>query len=1039
MSLARASVGRPVFALMITMVVIVLGGAALSRLQIDLLPSIELPTITVRTSFDGADPLVMERLVTQIVEEIVATVPGVVEMTSSSYEGNSRIRVSFAWGTDVDTAAIEVRATLEDEINELPDDIGSVRVSKFDVDSFPVVLLGISSKLNPVELTEIVENQIRYRFSRITGVAQVDPWGGFNREIRIELDPARINALGLPLNDVLQAIRNANLDLPAGKIEEGSYQMTLRAPAEFSNLDQIRSTVVGRNDDNLITLRQIASVQDTYQTKSRIIRVNGQQGLRVAIRKQPGENTVEVAGRVLDEVDAINDAFPQIEVIPVINQGNFIERAISNVTLSVLYGGSLAIFILLFFLRNLRSTMVISLAIPVSVIATFAMLYAGGFTLNLMSLGGLALGVGMMVDSSVVVLENIFRRKQTTGEDSKTAAINGTREVSSAVIAGTITTLVIFLPLIFMKGVSGIMFRELAYVIMFSLLCALLVSLSLVPVMSSSILARTSSSSPSKGWLMTRLESGYQWLLSFSLKWRWSTLLLCSAIFGSSLLLTEHIGTEFIPPSDEGEVRVTGEMEVGTRIDLIDQQTRLLEKKVFEAVPEAVATVTSVAASGTFGRSAASGEIRLSLVPAKQRQRSNTEIASDLRTLLEGTIPGMTVRVRAPQGQFLLDRILPNVDGVDIEVRGFDLDTLGMLSRRVRDSISDVPGITDVQLSRDAGIPQQEIVIDREKAADLGLSVRDVTEVIETAVAGSNAGEYRVDGNSYRILLQLKDAERLSIDEILDLVIRTDSGELIALRNLISTKRGSGPVTIERKDQQRLITVKTNVSGRDLGAVARDIQDRLDTIARPMGFELLISGTFEEQEQAFTELLWSLMLALALVYMVLAAQYESYIDPLIVMFSTPFAATGVIITLFLTDTTMNLQSGIGCILLGGIVVNNAILLVDQTNQFRRSGMSTIQSLKETGTRRLRPVLMTTLTTILALLPLALGIGEGADAQAPMARAVVGGLTVSTLITLVLIPVIYSLVHGNLPISEDVSKITTKSDSTAGISNQNLTG
>jgi len=462
MSLARASVGRPVFALMITMVVIVLGGAALSRLQIDLLPSIELPTITVRTSFDGADPLVMERLVTQIVEEIVATVPGVVEMTSSSYEGNSRIRVSFAWGTDVDTAAIEVRATLEDEINELPDDIGSVRVSKFDVDSFPVVLLGISSKLNPVELTEIVENQIRYRFSRITGVAQVDPWGGFNREIRIELDPARINALGLPLNDVLQAIRNANLDLPAGKIEEGSYQMTLRAPAEFSNLDQIRSTVVGRNDDNLITLRQIASVQDTYQTKSRIIRVNGQQGLRVAIRKQPGENTVEVAGRVLDEVDAINDAFPQIEVIPVINQGNFIERAISNVTLSVLYGGSLAIFILLFFLRNLRSTMVISLAIPVSVIATFAMLYAGGFTLNLMSLGGLALGVGMMVDSSVVVLENIFRRKQTTGEDSKTAAINGTREVSSAVIAGTITTLVIFLPLIFMKGVSGVMFRELA-------------------------------------------------------------------------------------------------------------------------------------------------------------------------------------------------------------------------------------------------------------------------------------------------------------------------------------------------------------------------------------------------------------------------------------------------------------------------------------------------------------------------------------------------------------------------------------------------
>ena len=497
MILTRASVSRPVFTLMVTMVVVVLGAAALSRLRIDLLPSIEPPTITVRTSYDGADPLVMERLVTQIVEEIVATVPGVVEMTSQSYEGNSRVRVSFAWGTDVDTAALEVRATLEDEISELPDEVGNVRVSKFDVDSFPVVLLGISSKLDPVELTEIVENQIRYRFSRIPGVAQVDPWGGFNREVRIELDPARLIALGLPLDDVLQAIRNANLDLPAGKIEEGSFQMTLRAPAEFINLDQIRNTVVGRRDDALVTLNQIARVRDTYRVLSRIIRVNGERGLRVAIRKQPGENTVEVANRVLEEVDAVNAAFPQVNLIPVINQGNFIERAIANVSKSVLYGGSLAIFVLLFFLRDLRSTAIISLAIPISVIATFAMLYLGGFTINLMSLGGLALGVGMMVDSSIVVLENIFRRRQELGEDSREVAIKGATEVSAAVLAGTITTLVIFLPLIFVRGVSGVLFKELAYVIMFSLMCALLVSLSLVPMLASKLLGPTTGSEES--------------------------------------------------------------------------------------------------------------------------------------------------------------------------------------------------------------------------------------------------------------------------------------------------------------------------------------------------------------------------------------------------------------------------------------------------------------------------------------------------------------------------------------------------------------
>ena len=350
--------------------------------------------------------------------------------------------------------------------------------------------------------------------------------------------------------------------------------------------------------------------------------------------------------------------------------------------------------------------------------------------------------------------------------------------------------------------------------------------------------------------------------------------------------------------------------------------------------------------------------------------------------------------------------------GVTVEVRGFNLDILGALARKVSESIKDVPGVTDVRLSRDAGIPQQEILVDRQKAADMGLSVRDITRVIETAVAGSIAGEYRVDGHSYRILVQLEDAEQRSLGEILDLVLHTPDGELVALRNLVSTTRGSGPVTIERKDQQRIVTVSANVSGRDLGSVALDIQTRLDLIPRAPGYDTLVSGSFEEQEKAFNELLLSLFLALALVYMVLASQYESFLDPLVVMFSVPFAATGVLVTLFLTDTTLNLQSAIGCIMLGGIVVNNAILLVDQTGRQRRDGMGTDGALIEAGRRRFRPVLMTTLTTILALLPLALGLGEGSDAQAPMARAVVGGLTASTLVTLVFIPVIYSLVRDD---------------------------
>jgi HAE1 family hydrophobic/amphiphilic exporter-1 len=577
-----------------------------------------------------------------------------------------------------------------------------------------------------------------------------------------------------------------------------------------------------------------------------------------------------------------------------------------------------------------------------------------------------------------------------------------------------------------------VLFKELAYVIMFSLFCALLVALSLVPMLASRLLAAAPEAG-SGGWgaqlaaragaALTALENAYRDLLEWVLRRRLVTVSGAAALFAASLLLVPFIGSEFLPPSDEGEVRVTGEMEVGTRLELIDRQTRVMEQLVYAAVPEMVSSVVSVVSSGSRGSATASGGIRVSLLPAAQRQRSNTEIADDLRQRLDGAIPGMKIRVLAPQGQFLLERILAAEQGITVEVRGFELDTLGVLAGQVVDRIEDVAGVTDVKLSREVGIPQREIDIDRAKIADLGLTVRDVTEVIETAVAGSRAGEYRVQGNSYRILVQLEDAEKRSLDEILDLTLRTPDGEQVVLRNLVDTRAGSGPVTVERKDQQRLVTVTANVAGRDLGSVAADVQARLAEIPRPVGYDLIVAGNYEEQQKAFDELLVSLLLALLLVYMVLASQYESLGDPLVVMLSVPVAAVGVLVTLFLTDTTLNLQSAIGCIMLAGIVVNNAILLVDQAGQLRRAGHGTHDALVEAGRRRLRPVLMTTLTTILALLPLALGIGEGADAQAPLARAVLGGLSASTLITLVLIPAVYSLFHR-----EQIPVRATASDS-----------
>ena len=1021
MNLPDFSVRRPIFTTMVTLAIVIIGIVSLNRLRIDMLPDIELPTLSISTSYEGASPEVMERLITQIIEEIVATVPGVEDITSTSSEGSSRVRVSFVWGTDIDIAALDVQSKLEDEINELPDDIVRPRIRKFDISSFPVVLLGVSSKLDPVALTQVIEDQIRYRFARVPGVAQVDLWGGYDREVRIELDPDRIKALGLPIDRVITAIRDANLDLPAGKIEKGRYEVILRAPAEFENLDQIRETVVLRQNDGAVTLGQIADVRDTYEKLSRIVRVNGERGLRVAIRKQADANTVEVSRRVLNEIDSVNAAFPQLEIIPVINQGNFIERSISNVGRSVMYGGSLAILILLLFLRNIRSTIVISLAIPISIIATFALIYFGGFTLNLMTLGALALGVGMMVDSSIVVLENIFRRRDENGESAKTASVEGAREVGPAILASTITTLVIFLPLVFVRGVSGVLFTEMAYVIIFSLACALLVALSLVPMLTSRLLSRRiPAASRPTSWLerlfaasesfFIELSNAYRNLLVRVLDHRWLTVLTAAAVFGGSLMLLPLIGTEFLPPSDEGEVRVSGEMEIGTRLELIDQQTRKLEAIVYPAVPETVSSMVSVGAAGWRAGNNAQGQIRLSLTPSAKRRRSNVEIADDLRQRLTGKIPGMEIRTRAPQGQFLLGRLLGGDEGLTIDVLGFNLKTLDILAKRAADTIRDIPGITDIDISREAGIPQEEIRVDRDKAADLGLSVRDVTRILEAAVAGARAGEYRTGGDSYRILVQLKDAEKRSLDEILNLTLTTASGQQVAIRNLVRTEPGLGPILIERKDQERVVTVDANVSGRDLGSVASEVQDRLNGIARPVGYELLVAGDFEEQQKAFHELVISLLLALVLVYMVMACQYESLINPLVIMFSVPLAAVGVLVTLFLTHTTLNLQSYIGCIMLGGIVVNNAILLVDQAGRLSREGGSVKDAVTEAGRRRLRPILMTTFTTILGLLPLAFGIGEGAEAQAPLARAVVGGLAGSTLITLVLIPAVYSLFH-----------------------------
>ncbi|HDQ41676.1 MAG TPA: efflux RND transporter permease subunit [Desulfonatronum sp.] len=1022
MRITRLSVSRPVFTVMVVLIVVILGGVSLSRLPIDLMPELTYPTLSVSTSYENASPEEMEELVTRPVEEAVAAVPGVEEITSVSSEGSSNVRISFTWGTDLDAASNDIRDRLDRIIGRLPDDADRPQLRKFDVAQFPILIMGVSSRLDPLELRLIVDNQIKHRLERMPGVAALDVWGGLEREIQVNVDPAKVRALGLGLDQIVQAIREATLSVPVGFIEQDRFDVTLRTPGEFVNMDELRDTVIAVRDQAPIYLGQLAQVLDTHQRLTRIIRINGEPGMRLAVRKQAGTNTVQVAQAVLREVERINTDMPQLQIVPMIDTSRYIQQAINNVSRSILLGGSLAIFVLLFFLRNIRSTFVIGLAIPISIIATFSLIYFGGFTLNLMTLGGLALGVGMMVDNSIVVLENIYRKREQGGKIME-VAVSGAEQVTAAVIASTITTLVIFLPMVFLEGVARVMFSQLAYVVAFALICSLLVALTLVPTSAARLLgpvnldrhAQASSlrarAFAVSGRLFQRLEDGYLALLGFALRHRLLSLVLVLVLFGGSLLLVPQIGSEFMPSSDEGEVRVNVEMEVGTRLEIMDAQVRRIEDIIKELVPEAENTVTRVGASGWRGGGGATGEIRVALVPVAQRTRSSEQIAQALRPALTG-IPGTVIRTRAGQGLFMLRMgSTGEGDSMQVEIRGWELATLDALAAEVGRRMEDVPGITDVRLSREAGVRQELFRIDRARAADMGLSVSRIARTLETAIAGTRAANYRDEGYEYRIQVKLVDSELMSIEDILNLTIANAHGEQIMLRNVLTPETGLGPIQIDRKDQQRIASVTAGISGRDLGSVVADVREQLREIPVPRDYEIVFAGDYEEQQEAFSELALALILALVLVYMVMASLYESFRDPLVVMFAVPLAAIGVVWTLLLTNTTFNVQSFIGCIMLGGIVVNNAILIVDQASFLRRGqAMSAMQAVFEAGKRRLRPILMTSMTTALGLLPLALGWGEGADAQAPMARVVIGGLLSASLITLVVIPIMYTLIY-----------------------------
>ncbi len=1014
MSLSEFSIKHPIFVTMLILVIIVLGFISLSRLPIDLMPDITYPTLNVFTSYPNTSPAEMEQIITRPIEEALSSVPGVEEIFSISSQGSSVVRVMFSWGTNLDEASNDIRERIDRIISRFPEEVQRPTLRKFDPAQMPILMIGILSELDPIQVRKIIDEQISYRIARVPGVASVDVWGGFEREIQVNLFPDKVKALGLPLDLIINKIRQENIDLPAGTIEKGNYEIVIRIPGVYTNIDQIKETIVAIREGAVVRIKDIASVEDTHRRITRIARVNNLPGVRMLIFKQSGQNTVKVVEGIYKELKRLGEDYPQFKFVSIRDSAKYIRDAINNVGSSALYGGLLAIFVLLFFLVNIRSTLVIAFSIPISIIATFILIYFNGFTLNVMSLGGLALGIGMMVDSSIVVLENIYRLRER-GMPIVKAGVEGAREVTSAIIASTITTMIVFMPMLFMRGAAGIMFKQLAYVVAFSLACSLIVALTLVPMLATKIIKDEKSGTNPGSRLAVKakqifasIEDSYKKLLDYSLRHRFQVILITVLLLAISIFLLRFVGREYLPQTDEGEVSITVEMEVGTRLSVMDQKLKEVSALVRQMVPE-IETIEESAGSGGWRGGANQGNVRLKLVPKSKRTRSSMEIASDLSRKLS-SIPGAIIRTRASGGQMMFGmRGGGGEERLQIEIRGYDMEVAQSLAEQIRRVVENIKGVTDVQISRIEGAPEQHLVIDREKASDMKLSVNQIASFIQTILMGSQASQFREGGREYRILVKVKESEKLDVNNLLDLTVTNSDGQQISLRNVVGMEPQRGPQQIERRDRERIINVSAEIADRDLGSVIVDARRALKSIPVPRDFTINFTGDYEEQQKANRELIISILLALFLVYMVMAMLYESLRDPLIVMFSVPLAIIGVVLILILTDTTLNMQTYIGLIMLGGIVVNNAILLVDYTNLLRRrDGMELMEAIKEAGRRRLRPILMTALTTIIAMIPLALGLGEGSEVRTPLARAVIGGLTSSTFITLVVIPVIYSL-------------------------------
>ena len=1010
-SVTELSIRRPVATVMVYLILIVLGIVSFRSLPVDLLPEVEFTQLTVSVSYPNVGPEEIEQIITDPVENVVAGLPNLERITSESEEGRSRVRLEFTRGTDIDEAANDLRAALDRLRDELPPETEAPEIWKLDLDRVEVVSLAATSTRDMESLTRMIEEELAQRFQQIPGVGAIDLRGGVYREIRVELDRDRLKASGLTALDVQEALERENATLPAGNVKSGFDDLYVRALGEYQSVEQVARTVIASPGGKPIRVRDVADVRDTYEDVGYLVEMNGVPSIAVGVQKQSGANTVAVADAVRREVARINEERDDVHFTVVVDQSEFIRQSMDSVQQSALWGSLLAVCILYFFLRNSSSTAIIALSIPISVVATFGLLFFGGLTLNQMTFGGLALGVGLIVDNAIVVLESIVRKREEDDEKAEPAARIGTREVAGAIVASTLTTCVVFLPVVFTRTTTGALFQALALVVVFALACSLLVALTLVPMLASRFLKMREPAEREKSRFVQRfrrLEGWYTDRLEGAIRRRGLVFALTGGLLAASLLLWPLIPVELAPRTDADEIDIDLEMARGTNIAVNRAYVDELEDRVRAVVPAEDVRLFSTEIRGD------SAAVELKLAPQDQRSMPSSELADLVRREVGGTIPGGELDVEAQQGLWVLNRIFSSGgegEALEIELRGWDLDRADRLAEQVKARMESVPGITDVRVSRREGRPEERLVLDRDRISELGLSVREVGRTLLANVAGVEAGRFREGGDEFPIRVRLRPGDRLSTEDLGAISVRTPSGAVIPMSMLVRAESDRAPVEIDRVNGQRVTYVSGNLeSGVALGDAVEQVRARVANLPMPEGFSLLFGGQYEEQMKAQRDFTIAILMALALVYMLMAAQFERFLDPLVVMLAVPMALVGVVPALLLTGTTLNIQSVMGIVMLIGIVVNNAIVLVDAINLLRREyKMGAAEAVVEAGRLRLRPILMTTATTILGLAPLAVGIGTGAEIQAALARVVIGGLLASTLVTLFLIPVTYSTV------------------------------